>query len=132
MIDNISALEKMRRLRNNIGHAFGREIEAARRHDVLSSTEISKLSRDTTIYYMKLIYSISKEIDRQLLINHIGEYQIANFYHSLKDDLSIGDPLPARERGNHIAILKKQIGRFGNNPVSKNFCRELIEYYERL
>ena len=130
--DNISALEKLRKLRNNVGHAFGREIEETRRHDEIKAPEISKLSRDKTIYYMKLIYAISKEIDKQLLANHIGEYQIVYFYHSIKDSLSKGDPIPERERGNHIAVLKKQVGRFGASSVGKNFCKELIEYYEKL
>lgn len=132
LVDNVSSLERLRKLRNNVGHAFGREIEDTRRHDVINSPEISKMSRDKTIFYMKLIYAIAKDLDKQLLANHIGEYQIVYFYHSMKDSLSTGDPIPARERGNHIAVLKKQIGRFGASSVGKNFCRELIEYYEKL
>jgi hypothetical protein len=132
LTDNISSLERLRKLRNNVGHAFGREIEETRKHDVISAPKISKLTRDKTIYYMKLIHAISKELDKQLLVNHIGEYQIIYFYHSLKDSLSKGDPIPERERGNHIAVLKKQIGRFGASSVGKNFCKELIEYYDAL
>lgn len=130
--DNISSLEKLRKLRNNVGHAFGREIEETKKHDIIHAPKSAKLTKEKTIYYMKLIYAISKEIDKQLLVNHIGEYQIVHFYHSLKKSLSKGDPIPKRELGNHMAVLKKQIGRFGDTPVGKNFCKEIIEYYEAL
>jgi hypothetical protein len=132
LVDNISSLEKLRKLRNNVGHAFGREIEETRRHDIIQASKSAKLTKEKTIYYMKLIYGISREIDKQLLANHIGEYQIVYFYHTLRNSLSKGDPIPKRELGNHMAVLKKQVGRFGVTPIGKNFCKELIEYYEAL
>jgi len=79
---------------------------------------------------MKLINAIAKETDKQLLSKHIGEYQIIYFYHTLKSKLSKGDPNQKRERGNHIAILKKKLGRIDTSPIGKQFCEKLIEYYE--
>ena len=132
LTDNVSEMEKIRKLRNNVGHAFGREIEESKRHDLINVNKSNRLSRERTIEYMKLIYGIAKEIDKQLLNNQIGEYQIVHFYHNLKDSLSTGDPFPEREHGNHTAVLKRKIGSFGVIPVGKKFCGELIDYYEAL
>jgi hypothetical protein len=132
LIDNISGLDKLRKLRNEVGHAFGREIEETRRHDVLKVSKSAKLTRERTIYYMKLIYGISREVDKQLLINHIGEYQTVFFYHHLTKILSTGDSNQKRQLGNHVAVLKRKLGRFGALSAGKQFCRELIEYYESL
>jgi hypothetical protein len=132
LTNNMSDMEKIRKLRNNVGHAFGREIEESTRHDLINATKSITLSREQTIKYMKLIYGVAKHIDTQLLNNHIGEYQVVHFYHTIKDKLSSGDPFPKRELGNHVAVLKKQIGRFGVHPISKKFCKDLIDYYDAL
>ena len=132
LTDNISNLEKLRKLRNNVGHAFGREIEETRRHDSIEGSKIAKVKREKTIFYMKLIFGIAREIDKQLLVNHIGEYQTVFFYHNIRSSLSQGDTNKVRQLGNHGTILKKQLGRYGAAKAGKQFCRELIEYYEAL
>lgn len=129
---NIGPLEKLRKLRNDVGHAFGRDIESSRSHDAVDIHPMKKLKRDKTIGYQKLIYGIAKAIDRQLLLGHIGDYQTLHFYHNLRPSLKHGDPLPERMLGNHAAVLKKRLGRFGAAKVGKKFCRGLISYYESL
>jgi len=132
LTDNVSALEKLRKLRNNVGHAFGRDIEGSRNHDVIDISEIKKLKREKALEYQKLIFGISKAIDKQLLANHIGEYQTIYFYHNLRPTLNQDDQVYERKLGNHVAELKKGIGRFGAAKVGKKFCKELITYYEEL
>lgn len=132
LIDNVSALERLRKLRNNVGHAFGRDLKESRNHDAIDISDMEKLGRKKTIKYQKLIFGISKSIDKQLLNSHIGEYQVLYFYHNLRSALKHDDSIKNRKLGNHVAVLKKKIGNFGAEPVGKQFCRELIEYYEAL
>lgn len=130
--DNISALEKIRALRNNLGHAFGRDINESRRHEVISITKMQSITREKTIHYQSLLFGIAKKIDKHLLANHIGEYQALHFYHNLRPNLKQNDSIKERQFGNHVAVLKKKIGRFGAASAGKEFCKGLIEYYEAL
>jgi hypothetical protein len=130
--DSISDLEKLRKLRNNIGHSFGRDIEASRKHNVIDIVDMEQLKRTKTIAYQKLIFGISKAIDKQLLTNHIGEYQSLYFYHNLRPSLKGEYPLNNHTLGNHTWMLKKGLGRFGAKFAGKIFCKELISYYEAL
>ncbi len=129
---NISSLEKLRKLRNNVGHAFGRDIESSRSHNVIDTMDMHKLKREKTLEYQKLIYGIAKALDKQLLNDHIGEYQTLYFYHNLRPTLKHDDSNHERKIGNHMAVLKKKLGQFGAAKVGKKFCRELISYYEAL
>lgn len=129
---NISALEKLRKLRNNVGHAFGRDIDASRHHNVIDTLDIQKLKREKTLEYQKLMYGIAKSIDKQLLQENIGEYQTVYFYHNLRPQLNHEDIVVERRIGNHSTELKKQLGRFGAAKAGKKFCKELVTYYESL
>lgn len=130
--NNISTLESLRKLRNDIGHAFGRDIKASRKHNVIEVAKIQGLSRKRTIKYQKLIFGICKSIDKQLLSNHIGEYQSLYFYHNLRPSLKGEYPLNNHTLGNHTWMLKKGLGKFGAKCAGKVFCKELISYYETL
>ncbi|MFG1523847.1 hypothetical protein ABMA67_02440 [Halobacteriovorax sp. RZ-3] len=127
----ISILEKVRKIRNNVGHAFGRDIEKSREHDNVHILEIDRLSRESIIDLMKVHNRIAKSIDRQLMENNIGEYQALHFYHNNRDDFHADTSNPQR-LGMHIVELKKKIGSYSGNAVGKLFCKGLIEYYINL
>lgn len=126
LLNNISALEKIRSLRNNVAHSFGRDIEASRAQQQVKTLPIERLSRDTLLNLQKASWQIAKSIDAHLHNFHIGEFQALAFYHSiypsLRHDLHVGER--ARQ-------LKKRIGGFGS-VARKDFCRGLAEYYESL
>lgn len=129
---NISALEKLRKLRNNVGHAFGRDIETSRKHELINTSKMQRLNREKTIKNQRLIYSIAREIDKQLKRDHIGEYQALYFYHNLRPSLKHGDSNQKRQLGNHVYVLKKSLGRYGAALAGKTFCKGLIQYYESI
>ncbi|MDC0687716.1 hypothetical protein POF53_08980 [Mitsuaria sp. RG] len=130
--NNISDLERLRKLRNNVGHSFGRDIQASRAHNVIDIKDMERLKRDKTTEYQTLIYGVSRAIDRQLLVNHIGEYQTLFFYHNLRPELN-HQTLDYNHRiGLNTWKLKKALGQFGAQKAGKKFCKELIEYYENI
>ncbi|EKP0309972.1 hypothetical protein JGK42_003916, partial [Aeromonas veronii] len=128
--ENIKSLEALRKLRNNVGHAFGRDIDASRQHDTIEISKMASLKREKTIEYLKLIFRVAKEIDKQLFVNNIGAYQDLLFFHKLKPTLKHGDKIKAREMGNHAAILKKSLNSHTAKPAGKTYCKGLISYYE--
>jgi hypothetical protein len=124
---NISKLEAIRKLRNKVGHAFGRDIEQARKHGARETLPIEKLSREKTIQYQKLVWRVAKAIDVHLMLGHIGEYQVVDFYHrlypSLRKDIHLGE---------RARIFRKKLGGFGAMLMGKEFCKGLVSYYEAL
>lgn len=129
--NNISSLEKIRKLRNDIGHAFGREIDKSRDHNIEDPSTIQTIQQKDIIKYLKLLFAIARAIDRQLMNNHIGEYETLYFFNKLAPSLknNINDEVRVR---NYTNILKKELAKIGNNRIGKLFCKELIEYYESL
>jgi hypothetical protein len=114
-------------LRNSVGHAVGREIEASRVHGVKELIPMKKISRTKTFQYLALISSVAKAIDKQLLVKNIGEYQAIHFYHRLFPKLR-KDFHPNQR----AIIFKKEIGKFGAQSPGKEFCFGLVKYYEDL
>jgi hypothetical protein len=128
--ENISDLEKIRKLRNRVGHSFGRDIDKSRSHDAIDIMPIEKLRRGKTLEYQSLIYGVAKDIDKHLHNSHVGEYQTICFFHNLIKRLP--DTQHNRNHKVRVNTLKKELGKFGAYAAGKNFCSELISYYDQL
>jgi hypothetical protein len=124
IIDHTNQLERMRKLRNNVAHAFGREIEKAQTRGLIEILEMDKLSLESLKKYMQIIHDIAYEIDKQLLSNHIGSYEVLYYYHQIQSNLP--------RIGKEVA-LRKELNRIGvNGTCNEEYCMELIKYYENL
>ena len=73
--NNIGELDKMRILRNNVAHAFGRDIKTARLKGVTMLDKAERLQLKRLQKWMGLIAAIVEEIDVCFLDDHIGEYE---------------------------------------------------------
>ncbi|EPV1127209.1 hypothetical protein ACV17F_005195, partial [Vibrio harveyi] len=118
---NIAELEKMRKLRNNVAHAFGRDIDKTRSRHTLEILPIERLSEERLMRYMELIMNIAKDIDKQLLERHIGEFELIHFYHTVKDELDPTSP---------VKSLKAKINGLYVKNKSTAYCKALMEYYD--
>lgn len=123
---NISELEKIRNLRNKIGHAFGRDIEGSRNHEVKDIVKIENLSNQSFKKYQQIILDVVRGIDHFLLNNHIGEFQAIAFFHRIFKELKKDEHQSIR-----AIMLKKQLGNFGD-VSGKLFCKGLVKYYEEI
>lgn len=123
---NVSQLEKIRKLRNEVGHAFGRNIEQAKRYEVIEISAMHKLPINTFLRYHKLLYDIAREVDAFLLNTHIGNYEPLFHLHNIYDTIA---PL---NKGQKMITLKKSMGNEVKGQFSKDFCRQVIMYYENL
>ncbi|MGI3067222.1 hypothetical protein ACRTEL_22730 [Vibrio diabolicus] len=125
--NNLSDLDKIRNIRNNVAHAFGRDIDESRRKGELTTLPIERITCQRLMKYQSIVWKTAKSIDVHLQNFHIGEYQAVLFYHSLYPSLNhnVHPSMRAVE-------LKKKIGQFGEAPVGKDFCKGLVEYYENI
>ena len=127
MKDGLSELEKMRNLRNKVGHAFGRDIEESRKYSVTRISEMEKLKVSTFIKYQKLIRTIACDLDLLLMKKHIGNFQPLFYYHNLYNEVK-----EMKNNGLKMTALKKSIGKNANDIYSKDFCRWVVSYYDKL
>lgn len=121
-----SDLEFIRKVRNDVGHAFGRDINQARKHGQLKKIQIKTLSHGRFRKLQGHLRKVVQDIDHHLLQNHIGEYEIVEFYSK--------QPPEHRQHEHHrrTALLKKAIGHYGALPRGKVFCSGLIDYWDAL
>ncbi|HHY0447968.1 TPA: hypothetical protein ACVU4T_004977 [Vibrio parahaemolyticus] len=129
--DYISDLEKIRKLRNNVGHAFGRDIDVSREHDVLEIRPMDKLSRSKTLYYQSLLFGVAKAIDKHLYFEHIGEFQTLYYYHQFLKTLP--DTSHNAMHSNRVTFFRKALGKYGSpKNLNKKTCSDIIRYYDSL
>jgi len=127
LLNNISELEKIRIIRNNVAHSFGRDIKASRKKGELTTLPIKKLTRQQLYKLQSIAWKSAKSIDVHLNNFHIGEYQALLFYHELYPSLN-----HSVHPGQRAIHLKKAIGQHGDIPAGKEFCKGLVAYYEML
>ena len=77
----ISDLEKLRKLRNNTGHAFGREIEIMKFAGKTSVTRLPKISEDALKSYLALAEDVAQGVEAHLGKQFIGAYEIVKALH---------------------------------------------------
>lgn len=126
-VSNHSQLEQMRNLRNKIGHAFGRDIDDSR--EILKST-ISPMERLTVnqfLKFQKMIRAIVRTFDESLMQKHIGNFLPLRVYHDCYPNIGQFPHI-----GDKIVVLKHRLGSESKGQYSKEFCRELINYYESI
>lgn len=122
----LSTLERMRKLRNNLGHAFGRDIDASRDFSFNKKQPVDRIQLKTLVKYLEKAYIIVTDIDAFLLDNHIGEFQAIVAYHLYRDELKVYG-----NESETANALKKFYGKH-DQLVGKEFCRGLVKYYEEL
>lgn len=119
-------LEFIRTVRNEVGHSFGRDIEQAQEHGQVNKVPIRKLNHERFRKLQKGIRSVVRDIDGFLLQNHIGEFEVIDFYNKQPEEHR------RLEMHRRTMLLKKAVGRYGAVPRGKAFCSGLIEYWDEL
>lgn len=125
--DNLSDLEHVRILRNEVAHAFGRDINESRNYELNQIQPMRPLSIKTCGHYHHIMFKIAREFDEYLMNNHIGNYEPLLYYHRLYS--TIAD----KEKGDKLMTFKKSIGKDKiGRLISKSLCRQIIMYYDSL
>lgn len=122
--DGLSTLERMRKMRNNLGHAFGRDIDASKDFSFNKKRPVDRIQLPTLVKYLEKAYNIVLDIDEFLLQYHIGEFQAIYAYHQHRNEFAGAEIDKALE-------LKRFYGEH-DQPLGKNFCKGLVRYYESL
>ena len=125
---SISSLEEIRVLRNNIGHAFGRDIEKFQTYDLYKLPKMNTLSFGHFRRLSTVILQIAKDIDTQVMLNNIGNFQPLYYYHTIQKELEIYPTLKEKAQQ-----LKTRLFIEANDSnYSTSLCEWVISYYDSL
>lgn len=123
----LSMLEAIRKMRNNIGHAFGRDIEDSRNFKRRTKLPQERISLQRMKNMLDCVFTVATEVDTYLMDNHIGEYQTILALHEEYPNL------------NKFLSVKEKARAFRHNfnkdrvmCVSKENSIALIEYYKSI
>lgn len=124
----IGILDEIRILRNKVGHAFGRNIRAARNYLLSDIPDMEKLQVHTFWRYHNTVKNIAKDLDKQIMREHIGQFQVLYYYHKLRDSIVQETPLYKKVDFLKTALITKE----NDCEASKDLCKWAINYYEAL
>ncbi|WP_234122365.1 hypothetical protein [Clostridium hydrogenum] len=116
-------LEKIRKIRNDVTHSFGRDIELSRSRDTKRIIDIERISTERLQKYMGIIREVARGIDKHLLNNHIGDYENIYYYHICKDKLILQNP---------TQDFKKKLNSLYVKNKGWDYINSLIDYYKKL
>lgn len=121
---SIADLEQMRKLRNGVGHSFGRFINEYRDPLIKKPAALQRLSEARLQRWLGIVENCAIEVEEHLRCQHIGGFEVLLSYHRWDKNYKMGHM--TEERAFRATIPDAQ----GNPPPARYF-REAINYYNR-
>jgi len=119
---NIERLNRLRVLRNKIGHSYGRNLKIDLLETVIPSME--SLKEDLLKESLQLIFDVAKDTDKYLLINHIGGFEEILYFHGWRETLKGTNRLD-EDRQLRKALNRIRLGQ----GVTREYCTDLVSFY---
>ncbi len=117
-------LEELRKKRNSVGHAFGRDINKSRRFEEIKPLPLEGIKQEDLIHFFDITLKTAVSIDKYLLDHHIGEYQALYAFHVFY----IHNQGKEWDDKSMAKAFRKQYCR-SRSPLGKAFFNDLLKYY---
>ncbi|PMG78025.1 hypothetical protein BCU84_08085 [Shewanella sp. 10N.286.51.B7] len=125
--NRISDLEKLRKLRNDAGHSFGRDIKSMKFAQSWEVKSLPKITDKKMALFLELVETIASEIEKQVAQNYIGQYEVIKLYHLW---LSSNRQIKASGRKIVVKEFKKHFYNLTSSIYGAGF--DLYDYYDGL
>lgn len=113
-------LEKFRKMRNSVGHYFGRDVNDNEDRARIETKSIQRLSENRFKEWMNMVDKVVLAVDEHLCSEFIGEY----------DFLKWGHEQSLFSSGYDLSSIRKKIGqRYGRNPPA-SYIQGARDYYD--
>ncbi|MBP7610109.1 MAG: hypothetical protein KA760_11465 [Steroidobacteraceae bacterium] len=120
--NSVTELDTMRKLRNGVGHSFGRMIDEYRNHLLMKPLKVQRLSEERLQKWLGIVEDCVNSIEEHLRINHVGAIEVLLNYHAWDKKYSAG----------HMTEERAFRARFPDaqgNPPPAEYFRTAISYY---
>ncbi len=117
-------LEKLRQLRNDAGHKFGRDMNEKDYRCRVKPNDMTQVGLPTLKLQLGVVEKAVRSIDSHLASQHVGSYEMVYFFHSNQNQIF--------EAGTNVRKFRKALGGVLGVGPSVKYCQELKAYYENL
>jgi hypothetical protein len=126
---SIEELDKLRKLRNDIAHYFGRPKEKYEAPLIFEPVPIVRISHQKLIEYFDLVYTVAKAIDEHLYKDYIGSYEIIVCYYENLYKIHETSSIHLAEKAKQ---LQKMIGQKSGSAAGTIYYKELLKYFDTM
>ncbi|WP_199621002.1 hypothetical protein [Paenibacillus alkalitolerans] len=123
--DYSKELNELRKMRNGVGHSFGRAMEDYDTGLHLQIKPMMRLSEERFLNWLRMADEVTLAIDNHLKDTHIGNYELLLYYHTWDGD-NDGDADDESE------VLQERLSHEAGTTLERRFLQEMIEYYREL
>lgn len=118
-------LEELRKKRNSVGHAFGRDIDKARQFEEIKPLPLDGIKEEKLLHFFDITLKVAMAIDKYLLDNHIGEYQALFSFHVFYIHRQ-------GKKWDDISMAKAFRKHFSKSslPLGRDFFVNLVNFYK--
>jgi hypothetical protein len=125
---NLGDLDRLRKLRNGIGHSFGRSLDSITYRVDLPDKPMERLSEKRMKKYLGIIMDVAANIDAFLLTNFIGCYELLYYYHKyVYPQYNVGIYMTKTR-----FLRKSVIQVMGEPHIGNDYLDGLVNFYEAL
>jgi hypothetical protein len=122
---DVSDLERMRKIRNNAGHCFGRNIELLQRPESSQITRLSPISNDRLVKMLALADSVASDVEKHLAKAYVGCYEVIRLYHASYPKLQRVPGL--REKADALNI---EVVKMTGSPCGRKYAEAVMREYD--
>ena len=124
LVSSASELDQLRILRNGVGHAFGRDIDAYESGSCFRAKELNRLSDARLQKWLGVVEKSAVAVDADLRDKHIGPFEIFEYYHSWDKQYNKGVHSKA-------GALKSLIPMRAGDATHLDYFQGLIDHYKK-
>lgn len=122
--DNVNELDKIRVLRNAVGHRFGRQLDEDDAAPLAGLEEPERLSRKRLIDWLGTVERVVLAVDAHLRTSHIGSYEVLEAYALVRQDRFTKKWEDRR--------LSEYFPSTQGLTLGDNYCRDAIRHFDGL
>lgn len=119
---SVSELDKLRELRNKVGHRFGRSIDDSDLSPTAGLEEPERVSEERLAKWLGVVEKVVVAIDDHLRQTHIGAYEVLEAYAGISRDIFA--------KGWKDKRLSKHFPASQNGLLPSGYCRDAIKFYD--
>jgi hypothetical protein len=119
-------LNELRRLRNSVGHAFGRKSNIKANIYGGLAIKSQRLSEDRLKKWLQLIEDTAIQIDDKLRRHYVGAFEFLLLYHLKRDELRKGNYGKNPIEGALAMMVAEKYDR----RATRKFCKDVIDHYK--
>jgi hypothetical protein len=122
--DAVPELDWIRRVRNGVGHTFGRPVDAYKARVVRGAVPLQALGTARLQRLLGLVDEVAGAVDAFLLERHIGEYEALVLWHE--------GQAAWRARHDRLELLGRGLRDHTGVAYGREYCRAIVRHYEAL